>query len=78
MIFNIYFSIALTTLAHMLNGYDICFKTMNYPIFNMQDFRYWLCTSVLDCFGQVVSPSVKVDSNDSISTLSNVQEITVM
>ncbi len=25
-------------------------------IFNMQDFRYWLCTSILDFFGQVVSP----------------------
>ncbi len=25
-------------------------------IVNMQDFRYWLCTSILDCFGQPVSP----------------------
>ncbi len=26
-----------------------------YPIFNMQDFRYCLRTSILDCGGQLVS-----------------------
>ncbi len=41
--------------AHMLNGYEICLNTTDYPSFNMY-FRYWLCTSILDCFGQVMSP----------------------
>ncbi len=54
--FNIPVSIALATLAHMINVYDICLNTTNYPIFNMQDFRYCLWTSILDCFGQLVSP----------------------
>ncbi len=40
--------------------YEIWLNTTNYPIFNMQDFRYWLCTSILDCFGQVVSPLLEV------------------
>ncbi len=31
----------------MLNGYDMCLNTTNYLIFNMQDFRYWLCPSIL-------------------------------
>ncbi len=43
-------------LAHMLNGYEIYLNTTKYLIFNMQDFIYWLCASILDCFGQVVSP----------------------
>ncbi len=38
--FNIPVSIGLTTLAHMLNGHAICLNTSNYPIFNMQYFRY--------------------------------------
>ncbi len=54
--FNIPVSIADTTLAHMINVYEICFNTTNYLIFNMQDFRYCLWTSLLDCFGQLVSP----------------------
>ncbi len=38
-----------TSLAHMLNVYmKMCLNTTNYPIFNMQDFRYRLCTSILD------------------------------
>ncbi len=40
--FNIRVSIRLTTLPHMLNGYEICLNTTNYPIINMQDFIYWL------------------------------------
>ncbi len=34
----------------MLNGYKICLNTTNYPIFKMKDFRYWLCTYILDFF----------------------------
>ncbi len=57
--FNIPVSIALATLAHMINVYEICLNTTNYPIFNMQDFRYCLFTSILDCFGQLVHPPCK-------------------
>ncbi len=53
-------SIALATLGHMINVYEICLNTTNYPIFNMQDFRYCLWTSILDCFGQLVSPPCSV------------------
>ncbi len=31
--------IVITKLAHMLNGYDICFNTTNYSIFKMQKFQ---------------------------------------
>ncbi len=55
--FNIPVSIALATLAHMINVYDLCLNTTNYSIFNMQDFRYCLYTPILDCFGQLVSTS---------------------
>ncbi len=55
-IFNIPVSIALATLAHMINVYVICLNTTNYPLFNIQHFRYCLWTSILDCFGQLVSP----------------------
>ncbi len=34
--FNIPVSIAFATLAHMLNVYEICLNTTNYPIFNKQ------------------------------------------
>ncbi len=54
--FNIPVSIALATLAHIINVYNICLNTTNYPIFNMQDFRYCMWTSISDCFGQLVSP----------------------
>ncbi len=30
------------TLVHMLNGNEICLNTTHYPIFNMQNIRYWL------------------------------------
>ncbi len=43
------------TLAHMLNWYEICLNRTNYPVFNMQDFRYWLYTSFLFCVGHMVS-----------------------
>ncbi len=55
--FNIPVSIALATLPHMINVYEMCLNTTNYPIFNMQDFRYCPWTYILDCFGQLVSPS---------------------
>ncbi len=54
--FNIPVSIALATLAYMINVYEICLNTTNCSIFNMQDFIYCLWTSILDCFGQLVSP----------------------
>ncbi len=55
--FNIPVSIAPATLAHMINVYEICLNTTNYPIFNMQGFRYCLwSTSILDCFGQLDNP----------------------
>ncbi len=54
--FNIPVSIALAALAHTINVYEICLNTTNYLIFNMQDFGYYLWTSILDCFGQLVSP----------------------
>ncbi len=38
--FNIPVSIALATHAHMINVYEICLNTTNYPIFNMQDVIY--------------------------------------
>ncbi len=40
----------------MLNGYEIRLNTTNYPICNMQDFRYWLHISVFDYVAKVVSP----------------------
>ncbi len=48
--------IGLTLLAHMLNG---CLNTANYPIFNVQDFRYWRCISIEDCpyLSQLVYPN---------------------
>ncbi len=54
--FNIPISIGFITFTHMLNGYEICLNTKIGPIFNMQDFRYQLCTSIVDCFGQMVLP----------------------
>ncbi len=44
----------------MLNGYMICLNTTNYLMFNMPDFIYWLCTSILNCFGQLAFPLCKV------------------
>ncbi len=32
--FNIPVQIGLTTLAHILNGYEICLNEVHYPIFN--------------------------------------------
>ncbi len=46
-------SIGLAKHPHILM---ICYNTTNYLICNKQDFRYWLCTSILNCFGQLVSP----------------------
>ncbi len=57
--FNIPISIAIATLAHMINVYKICLNATKYPIFNMQDFRYCLWTSILDSFGELVSPPCK-------------------
>ncbi len=48
--FHISFKIpvSIDLLAHMLNGDDISLNTTNYSIFNMQDFRNWLWSSMLD------------------------------
>ncbi len=50
-------------------SYDKCLRYVsiqwNYLIFNMQDFIYCLLTSILDCFGQLVSPPcIQVYYND--------------
>ncbi len=45
--FNIPVSFAFATLAYMINVYEICLNTTNYPIFNMQGFIYCLWTSIL-------------------------------
>ncbi len=42
----------------MLNEYDICINTTNYAIFNMQGFRYLLCTFILNCFWLAGIPTV--------------------
>ncbi len=47
---NIPISIAFATLAHMINVYEICLNTTNYPIFNMQGFIYCLWTFILKLF----------------------------
>ncbi len=39
----------------MLNGNEICLNTPNYTISNMQDFQYWLCTSIMHCFHLLIS-----------------------
>ncbi len=45
---NIPISIRLTILAPIIIGFDIHLNGIHYPTVNMQDFRYWLCTSILD------------------------------
>ncbi len=47
---NIPLSFGLTILAYMLNIQYICFNASHYRIINIKDFRYWLCTSIVDCF----------------------------
>ncbi len=55
-----YFSIPIlsgfTMLDYIVKGHEICLNITNYPNFNMQDFKYLLCTSILNCFDHVVSP----------------------
>ncbi len=65
--FNMPFSIELATLAHMINVYEIWLNTTNYPIFNMQDFRYCLWTSILDCFWSVGIPTMIEKYANSLS-----------
>ncbi len=60
---NISVSIWLRTLGYMLNEYEICLNTTNYLTVNMQDFRYWLCTFISDCFSQLVSPLSQWESS---------------
>ncbi len=52
--FNMNVSIGLTTLADLLNRCEACLDKTNNPIFNMQDFRYWLCMSILYCFDNLI------------------------
>ncbi len=40
-----------TFYTYILTGHVICLHTTNYSIFNIQDFIYWLCISIWDCFG---------------------------
>ncbi len=40
-------SIGLAAPAHMQNRHEVCLNTTNYVIFNMQDFRCWLYTSIV-------------------------------
>ncbi len=47
---NIPVSIVFATPAHMINVYEICHNTTNYPIFDMQGFIYCLWTSILKLF----------------------------
>ncbi len=54
--FNISFSIGFTTLAYMFNGYVISLITTKYPIFNMQNYRHWLCNTIYDDVSQLVCP----------------------
>ncbi len=56
--FNIPVSIEFATLAHMINVYEICINTTNYPIFNMQGFIYWLWTSILKQFWSAGIPTM--------------------
>ncbi len=53
---NIPVSIGYTPLAHMLNWHTLCIHKIHSLIFSMQEFRYWLCISIFDSFGHVVSP----------------------
>ncbi len=62
--FNIPVSIALATLAHKINVYEIYFNTTNYLIFNMQDFRYCLWTSILDCYPNNVREAYTIECAD--------------
>ncbi len=41
----------------------------NYSIFDKQDFGYWLCTSILDCFGHLLSYYLTIFSVDVIIKL---------
>ncbi len=56
--FNMPVSYGLTTVAHLLNGYEVCLNTTNCLIVNMSKFRYWMCTSILDYFGSCSIPNV--------------------
>ncbi len=53
----------------LLNGNDICLKTTKNLIFDMQEFKYWLCTSILDYFSQLVSPTVSVAKRVTLQRL---------
>ncbi len=39
--------------------WEICLNTTNSQIVKRKDFLYCLCTSILDCFGHLVSPPCK-------------------
>ncbi len=54
--FSIPVLIGQTTSDHILYGNVTRLNTTNYQICNMQDLRYWLCSSILDGLGQLISP----------------------
>ncbi len=70
--FNIPVSTGLPPIAHMLNRYEICLNITNYQIFKVQDFTYWLCASILDCFWSGGIPStygnVQVQSGGEVGS----------
>ncbi len=46
-----YFNCTYYTCSYVKWEWDM----IQYPrLFDLQDFRYWLCTYILECFGQVV------------------------
>ncbi len=63
---NIYISIWLATLAHILNKYDISLNAINYLIFNKEDFRDGLWSSMLDLFWSIGITTVYIVSAKTI------------
>ncbi len=72
---NIPVSVAFATLPHMINVYEICLNTTNYPIFNMQGFIYCLWTSILKLFWSVGIPTMISYIHDCIYTVSGFVQV---
>ncbi len=64
--FNIPVSIPCAALAHIINVYEICLNTTNYPIFNMQGFIYCLWTSILKLFWSAGIPTMMMADSHSM------------
>ncbi len=50
-------------LLHLIICYEVCLNITNYPIFNMQDFRYWLLYLHFGLFWYVGIPTVILIAN---------------